>query len=795
MRNKAVWRHWPLIAISAAFLALGIYYSIANPLFESPDEVWHYEYVRWLVEDHGLPQPEQVGHAAWNQEGSQPPLYYLAAALLTKPIPTGNADAVIRYNPHAAMGQGGSFGNKNVIVHGQADAWPWQGVALAAHLLRLFSLLLGAVTVACTYGTALAVFGDRREFAASAAATAAALVAFNPEFLFLSAAVNNDNLVIACSAAAIWICVVLIGRSWPAPAERSGLPWPLLVALGALVGAAALSKLSGLALAAPVALTIALLAWRRRSVKDFVLAGLVAAAAAAAIGGWWYVRNWLLYGDPTGLPAMFDVLPRRATAPGIAELLSRGQGVWRSVWAVFGWFNVLTDDWLVSVYTWLCLIGAAGLLILAPARWVYSRYRPRRLDAPQAVGPGQRADRTRLLQMGLLLVWVLIIFAALLAWAQMRYPQGRLLFPALSAAAVLLSYGLHQWLAGIRLAWPRGLRFTPAGLASAVLASGLLVLAAIVPGAWIVPAYAPPQGAVSAANSTGQTVNADAPLAEFNGQIELYGYQLESLDALPGEDVYITLTWQARRPTAADYSVFLHLVDENGIIQAQNDSYPGAGALPTSRWTPGALVSDRHAIHIPDTALAPARLVLEVGLYTYADGVRLPVTGRASTEVLLPSVRSDALALTYVNLGAPSIAGDLPNSLRIDFDGQIALRGFALDQQEVTPGGKLGVSFWWEAERALPRDYVLFAHVLLPPDAVWAQIDEMPAGPALPTSHWQAGQLVSYRHEIPLPATMPAGVYTLEIGLYDPATMDRLPVNFSDKGIVLAQVKVSAPPR
>ena len=70
-------RHWPIVLILALFLGLGGAYSVVNPLFESPDEVWHYEYVRWLVEGHGLPRPEQVGTAAWHQEGSQPPLYYL----------------------------------------------------------------------------------------------------------------------------------------------------------------------------------------------------------------------------------------------------------------------------------------------------------------------------------------------------------------------------------------------------------------------------------------------------------------------------------------------------------------------------------------------------------------------------------------------------------------------------------------------------------------------------------------------------------------------------------------------
>ena len=58
---------------------------------------------------------------------------------------------MIRYNPHAAVGLPDAFGNKNIMLHGAADAWPWRGVALAAHIARFFSLSLGAITVLSAY--------------------------------------------------------------------------------------------------------------------------------------------------------------------------------------------------------------------------------------------------------------------------------------------------------------------------------------------------------------------------------------------------------------------------------------------------------------------------------------------------------------------------------------------------------------------------------------------------------------------------------------------------------------------
>ncbi len=745
----------PLGLILAAFLILGVLYSVLNPLFEAPDEVWHYEYVRWLVEGHGLPRPEQVGHAPWHQEGSQPPLYYLMAAALTWPIPTDNAAQVIRYNPHAAIGHPEAFGNKNVMVHGRADAWPWRGVALAAHLIRFFSLLLGAITVIAAYGTVLAIFPGRPTLAI----LAASLVAFNPQFLFLSAAVNNDNLVIAASAAGLWVCVSLLKRTDPSSRGPSLASWVLL---GLLVGVAALAKLSGLALAGLAGLTLLMVAWQRRSWRTLILGGAIIMVMAGMVAGWWYWRNWRLYGDPLGLQAMFEVLPRRTEPPTVAELLARAQGVWRSTWAVFGWFNVLADDWLYTVYTTLSLVGLVGLFILWPWRWAMKKNQvPEEGSAsrhPAIIAP---PAWTTLAQLALLMVWIMVIFLALLNWARMRYPQGRLLFPAISAMAILLSLGLSAWLPRKR-----------ATLWASLLGAGLLLLAAWAPWRWIAPAYAaPPLLPVD--------TELPNPLAvDFDGQARLLGYQIETPEVQPGQRVILTLYWQALRPMDRDYSVFLHLVDENGIVQAQRDSYPASGALATSDWPMQTIIPDRQAIDIPETAPAPARLRLDMGLYDYATGQRLPVG------------QDDHRTLGYITLRSKPGTSGLPNALWVNFDDQIALVGFDFDRRVVRPGETLGITLWWEALTVPKKDYVVFVHLVLPPDAVWAQQDQMPQGGQAPTSTWQPGQRVEDSYQLTLPDQAPPGVYFVEIGLYDPATFKRLPVNFSDKGIVLGQIKV-----
>ena len=81
------------------------------------------------------------------------------------------------------------------------------------------------------------------------AIAAASIVAFNPQFLFLSAAVNNDNLVTAVSALGIWMCVWLVRSQsriqHTKPQRRSPRQPDNSSCSALLVGIAALSKLSG----------------------------------------------------------------------------------------------------------------------------------------------------------------------------------------------------------------------------------------------------------------------------------------------------------------------------------------------------------------------------------------------------------------------------------------------------------------------------------------------------------------------------------------------------------------------
>jgi hypothetical protein len=111
----------------------------------------------------------------------------------------------------------------------------------------------------------------------------------------------------------------------------------------------------------------------------------------------------------------------------------------------------------------------------------------------------------------------------------------------------------------------------------------------------------------------------------------VYGDVLALHDALvpehlaAGERLHVDLWWTALEPPVLDYSVGLYLMklDEDRVI-AQHDGSPGS--IPTSQWTTGEVVFDRHTLRVPDD-LAPGTYRIAVGVYWFGDDQPLDVNG------------------------------------------------------------------------------------------------------------------------------------------------------------------------
>lgn len=113
----------------------------------------------------------------------------------------------------------------------------------------------------------------------------------------------------------------------------------------------------------------------------------------------------------------------------------------------------------------------------------------------------------------------------------------------------------------------------------------------------------------------------DLPPVAF-GAITLDRAAFESTGA-PGQPFLVELRWRTSAAANPDLRVFTQLLDPAGERLAGSDAKPANWTRPTTTWTPGETIVDRHAILIPPGAPAGA-YTLVAGLYDASGGQRLP---------------------------------------------------------------------------------------------------------------------------------------------------------------------------
>ncbi len=103
-----------------------------------------------------------------------------------------------------------------------------------------------------------------------------------------------------------------------------------------------------------------------------------------------------------------------------------------------------------------------------------------------------------------------------------------------------------------------------------------------------------------------------------------------------GEPVRVRLWWSAGRPVDGDYSIGLHLLDEDGALLSQHDSGPLALDAPgeTSTWLPGRFYVEEREVAVPYPLNRMSRLLLELVVYRWQDGTRIAAPGAGEDGAL-----------------------------------------------------------------------------------------------------------------------------------------------------------------
>lgn len=403
-----------LLLILACYLALSLVYLALVPVGEAPDEPAHFLYARHLA-DTGSPPPAvgpqrdsfwKSGYVTSNYEWHQPPLYYTLGGLLLR---AGRGLGLSQ--PYTAF--------PPISPDFPGPARPlFVPVPLAfseVHLLRLFSTLLGALSLWATAALARRLFPGE----SGLPDLAAGFLAFLPQFTFLHAYVNNDAPAIA--AAGLGLLALIRAATGDPPTARRDWLWA--------GGAVAL------------ALAVKMTAWYLLPLGLLLLAiqSLAAPRSFAATFG-----HGLHFAGVAALGLLFsrllwsDFFVRLFHSPHAGGIKSSYLSLEHfgailpmthaSFWGMFGWVNMPLADPLLWLLDGLLLLGLAGALV-----W-YGRRR-RTLTSGQKIG-------LLLLCAGMGAVIAGFVYFNL----AVVQPQGRLLFTALPALAVIFALGWRHWL-------------------------------------------------------------------------------------------------------------------------------------------------------------------------------------------------------------------------------------------------------------------------------------------------------------------------------------------------------------
>jgi hypothetical protein len=166
---------------------------------------------------------------------------------------------------------------------------------------------------------------------------------------------------------------------------------------------------------------------------------------------------------------------------------------------------------------------------------------------------------------------------------------------------------------------------------------------------------------------------------------------------------------------------------------------------------------------------------------------------RVSHPVALEG-RLDALAETPVTW--PLELAHLPSpGLPLTFGDRFALLGAELQEDAVLPGSELRLITYWVVlavdSAPVSEPVVAFVHLTSDGQDIWGQQDWLDVR----TTGLQTGDRFAQVHSLPVRPETPPGLYHIQLGLYGPDTLVRLPVTSGAGGtgdrVWVAEVRVT----
>ncbi|MEN6479384.1 MAG: glycosyltransferase family 39 protein [Anaerolineales bacterium] len=243
----------------------------------------------------------------------------------------------------------------------------------------------------------------------------------------------------------------------------------------------------------------------------------------------------------------------------------------------------------------------------------------------------------------------------------------------------------------------------------------------------------------------------------------LLGYRLEKSVLVTGEQADVALLLRSRSKVATDIQVNLgwRALGSQSATWAAQEPLLGTGRR-VQDWPVGEAVQIHHLVNIPDS--------LGQGTYELVLNLQYSTGGEPllAQDIALGTIEVTHLDRTF----APPA---MQHAQTATLGETASLLGYDLAPTKLAAGETLDLTLYWQALHPESRDLTVFVHLLDSKGQVRGQVDSQPSAGARPTSGWISGEVITDHYAIPLSADAPPGEYHVEVGLYDPLTLDRLP--------------------
>lgn len=254
--------------------------------------------------------------------------------------------------------------------------------------------------------------------------------------------------------------------------------------------------------------------------------------------------------------------------------------------------------------------------------------------------------------------------------------------------------------------------------------------------------------------------------------LEMVGYRTQ----MAKDGLYLYPHWQITASPPEAVQLRWQLQNQAGETLVESTVYPYFNSYRASNFPAGTLVDDAYRLPLPpDLPAGDYRLGVTIGedladLAAPASWLGQVTITQPAFPVQQPRHRVDAQVGQRVQL----VGFDLERGKRL-------LNATSAKQTVVRPGDYLRYRLYWQALRPIQRNYHGFVHLVDLHGWPLVQEDQLPGPFFHPPLLWDTYRPQTDTYLLRIPADAPSGIYWPAAGMYNFATMQRLPFFTTDE--------------